>query len=121
MNIETKKYLEQEIEKKLGIKYEDYINLDYGEQRKLICDYYKKLKSKNDKKVTVMIGSGIGSSVTKVDKGTRIMVGSGVGSCFVRAGITPEESRRELDDRIDEAIYSKPVVIVKKLKRRLTK
>ena len=65
-----------------------------------------------------MIGSGENAIFTKVKKGERIMIGSGEDSCFVRAGITPEEARRELDDKID---YSKPVAFVKKLQRRLKK
>ena len=68
-----------------------------------------------------MIGSAENAIFTKVKKGERIMIGSGENSCFVRAGITSEEARRELDDKIDDAIYSKPVAFVKKLQRRLKK
>ena len=38
---------------------------------------------------------------------------------FVEAGLTPEESKRRLDDKIDEMLYSKPVTLVKKISRRL--
>lgn len=68
-----------------------------------------------------MIGLGEHVIFTKVKKGERIMVGSGEHSCFVRAGITPVEARRELDDRLGDDIYCKPVAFVKKLQRRLKK
>ena len=38
---------------------------------------------------------------------------------FVIAGDTPEESRQRLEDRLDDAIYSKPVAFVKKLSRKI--
>ena len=40
---------------------------------------------------------------------------------FVGAGLTQEESERRLDDRIDDMLYSKPVDLVKKIRRRLKK
>ena len=43
------------------------------------------------------------------------------GGTFVEAGLTPEESKRRLDDKLDDMIYSKPVVLVKKISRRLKK
>ena len=118
---ETKRNINYIIEKTLGIKYEEYEKLDCDEQRKLITEYHKKNKSKNSNEVIAMIGSGENAIFTKVKKGERIMIGSGEDSCFVRAGITPEEARRELDDKMDDAIYSKPVAFVKKLQRRLKK
>ena len=39
------------------------------------------------------------------------------GGTFVEAGLTPEESKRRLDDML----YSKPVALVKKISRRLKK
>lgn len=42
------------------------------------------------------------------------MIGSGEHSCFVETGLTPDESRKRLDDKIDDLFYSKPVVLVKK-------
>ena len=108
-------------EKTLGIKYEEYEKLDCDEQRKLIAECRKKNKGKNSNEVIVMIGSGENAIFTKVKKGEKIMIGSGENVCFVRAGITPEESRRELDDKLDDLIYSKPVAFVKKLQRRLKK
>lgn len=40
---------------------------------------------------------------------------------FVGAGLTQKESERRLDDRIDDMLYSKPVALVKKIRRRLKK
>lgn len=118
---ETKRNIDYIFEKTLGIKYEEYEKLDCDEQRKLIVEYHKKNKSKNSNEVIAMIGSGENTIFTKVKKGEKIMIGSGEDSCFVRAGITPEKARRELDDKIDDTIYSKPVAFVKKLQRRLKK
>ena len=118
---ETKRNINYIFEKTLGIKYEEYEKLDCDEQRKLIVEYHKKHKGKNSNEVIAMIGSGENAIFTKVKKGERIMIGSGEDLCFVRAGITPEEARRELDDKIDDVIYSKPVAFVKKLQRRLKK
>ena len=117
----NKKNLEYLFEKNLGIKYEEYEQLDFDEQQKLINEHHKRTKGKKNVQVTVMNGLGEHAIFTKVQKGDRIMVGSGEHSCFVRTGITPEESRRELDDKLDDLIYSKPVAFVKKLQRRLKK
>ena len=68
-----------------------------------------------------MIGSGELSFFAKVKKGDHIMIGSGEDSCFVRAGISIEEARREIDDKIDDMLYCKPVAFTKKLQRRLKK
>ena len=47
------------------------------------------------------------------------MVGSGEDAYFVRAGISFEEARQELNNKIDDAIYCRPVALVKKLQRRI--
>ena len=116
---ETLDNISKTLERKLGIPYEEFDKLDFDEQQRLISEYKKSQKRKNDDKVTVMIGSGEHAIFTKVKKGERIMVGSGEHSCFVRAGISPEEARQELDDKLDDAIYSKPVAFVKKLQRKI--
>ena len=116
----TKKNIEYIIERKLGITYEEYEKLDFDEQQKLISKYHKERKTKTDN-VTVMIGSGEYSIFTKVKKGEKIMIGTGEHSCFVRAGITPEEAREELNQKLDNIIYSKPVAFVKKLQRKFKK
>lgn len=106
-------------ERELGITYEEFDKLDFDSQQKLISEYHKKQKRKKSDEVTVMIGSGEHSIFTKVKRGEMIMVGSGEHSCFVRAGISPDEERQELDDKLDDAIYSKPVAFIKKLERKI--
>ena len=89
------------------------------EQQKLIPSFCKKSKKNNE--ATDMIGSGEHATFRTVKKGERILIGSGEHSCPIRAGITPEEYRRELADRLDDTMYSKPIAFVKKLQRRLKK
>ena len=116
---ETKNNISETFERTLGMSYEEFEKLDFDEQQKLIAMHRKKQKRKNSDEVTVMIGSGEHAIFTKVKKGERVMIDSGEHSCFVRAGISPEEARQELDDKIDDALYSKPVAFVKKLQRRI--
>ena len=73
---------------------------------------------KNKEEVMMMIGSGEDSTFIKVGRGEKIMLSYGMG---VGAGLTQEESERRLDDRIDDMLYSKPVALVKKIRRRLKK
>lgn len=61
-----------------------------------------------------MIGNG-GHSINE-----KILIGSGgEHSCFVETGLTPEEDRIRLDDELDDAIYSKPRALIKKIVRRI--
>ena len=73
----------------------------------------KKFKNEN---VKVMIGSGEDAIFVTKKRGERYMLDDGT---FVIAGDTPEQARNRIDDRIDDAIHSKPVAFVKKLKRRI--
>lgn len=66
----------------------------------------------------MLIGSGEHSTLIKVKKGEKVMLSDGT---FVEAGLTPEESKRRLDDKIDDMLYNKPVALVKKISRRLKK
>ena len=66
----------------------------------------------------MMIGRGEHSTFIKVKKGERVMLSDGT---FVEAGLTPEESKRRLDDKIGDMLYSKPIALVKKISRRLKK
>lgn len=116
---ETMKNINYMFEKSLGITYDEYAKLDCDEQERLMSEYHKKNKGSKSDEVIAMIGSGENAIFTRVKKGETIMIGSGEDSCFVRAGITPEEARRELDDQIDDALYSKPVAFARKLQRRL--
>ena len=73
---------------------------------------------KEDNEVTVMVGYGEHSTFVKVKKGEDVMVRYGN---IIKAGLTPEEEHRRLEDQMDDAIYSKPVAFVKKLSRRISK
>lgn len=103
--------------RELGIPYDIFEQLDFDEQQKIIeHNRRKKRKKSNSNMVTVMIGSGEDAIFVKKKCGERYMLADGT---FVRAGDTPEESRARLEDRLDDAIYSKPVAFVKKLSRRI--
>lgn len=118
---ETKNNISKTIEITLGISYEEFEKLDSEEQQKLIAMHKRKLKKGDSDEVTIMIGSGESSLFTKVKKGEKIMVGSGENSCFVRAGISPQEELKELNDKIDTILYEKgkPIGHGKKLQRRI--
>lgn len=106
------------LEKELGIPYEEFDKLDCDEQHKILQAHKKILKSTKKDEVIMTIGSGEHSTFVKVKKGERVMISDGT---FVEAGLTPEESKRRLDDKIDDMIYNKPVALVKKISGRLKK
>ena len=66
----------------------------------------------------MMIGSGEHSTFIKVKKGERVMLSDGT---FVEAGLTPEKSKRQLDNKMDDMLYSKPVALVKKISKKFKK
>jgi len=105
------------LERELGIPYEEFDKLDCDEQHKIL-KAHKRILKKNKEEVLMMIGSGEDSAFIKVKKGKKIMLSDGM---FVGAGLTQKESERRLDDRIDDMLYSKPVALVKKIRRRLKK
>lgn len=107
--------------KNFGISYEEYSNLDETEKRKVIDKYHDKNKTNKKDKVMVMIGEGEHTIFKAVKKGDYVWIGSGENFCRVRAEITPEESRKELDDKLDDILYSKPVAFVKKIQSKLKK
>ncbi len=115
MNDEIRKSIDETIKRELGMSYDEFESLDFDEQQKLIEQNRKKKKSNSDD-VIVMIGSGEHAIFVKKKRGERYMLDDGT---FVIAGDTPEQSRNRLDDRMDDAIYSKPVAFVKKLARRI--
>ena len=118
---EAKKHINNFCLKNFGISYDEYSNLDETEKRKIIDKYHDKNKTPKIDEVTVMIGEGECSSLKKVKKGDYVWIGSGENFCRIKAGITPEESRKELDDRLDAILYSKPVAFVKKIQKKLKK
>ena len=83
--------------------------------------YHKNNKSRKNDSVRVMVGMGENSTFMKTKKGNRVMIGSGDDSCLIKVGISLEESRNEIDDKIDDVIYTKPVAFVKKLQGKIRK
>ena len=117
MNVRTRELINESIKRKLGITYDEFELLDFDEQQRLIRQSRQKSQKQNKKgSVRVMIGSGEHSIFVSKKRGERYMLSDGT---FVRAGDTPEKSRARLEDRIDDAIYSKPIAFVKKLSRRI--
>ena len=118
---ETRNNILKTIEITLGISYEEFEQLDSDEQQKLIAMHKRILKRENSDEVNVLVGPSESSFITKVKKGERIMVGSGENSCFVRAGISPQEELKELNNKIDTILYEKgkPIGHGKKLQRRI--
>ena len=106
------------LERELGIPYEEFDKLDCDEQHKILQAHKKILKPAKKDEVIMLIGSGEHSTFIKVKKGEKVMLSDGT---FVEAGLTPEESKRRLDDKIDDMLYNKPVALVKKISRRLKK
>lgn len=105
------------LENEIGMTYEEFEKLNFDEQQRIIEQHrQQKRKQSNNRKARVMIGSGEHAIFMKKNRGERYMLDGGT---FVRAGDTPEESRARLEDRLDDAIYSKPVAFVKKLSRRI--
>lgn len=119
LNPTTKEILNNTLLNTLGISYDEFDKLDLEEQKRIIREYHKKNSKVKGKDTRVMIGNGEHSTFIKVKKGKRVMIGSGENSCFIEAGLTLEESRTRLDDKLDDMIYSKPVALVKKIVRRI--
>ena len=117
MNKEIREHLNKVIKRELGISYEEFESLDFDEQQRLIKqNRQKKRKQNKNDDIRVMIGSGEDSVFVTKKRGERYMLSDGT---YVIAGDTPEESRARLEDRMDDAIYSKPVAFVKKLSRKI--
>ena len=117
MNEEVRKHINESIKSELGITYDEFEKLNFDEQQRLIeQNRQRKRKKCKSNKVRLMVGSGEHSILVTKKRGERYMLSDGT---FVRAGDTPEESRARLEDRLDDAIYSKPVAFVKKLSRRI--
>ena len=117
LNDETLKNINNTILHTLGISYEDFINLDYDEQQKLIQEYHEKNPLKKQDDEIIMIGNGSSALFTKVKKGTKVLVGTGANSIFIEAGLSPAEERKRLNAKIDQLLkYKQPKLVRKKAK-----
>lgn len=94
----------------LGISYEEFEQLDFDEQQKLIKEYYRKHPQKESDEVDVMIGEGEHSIFISAKKDEQILIGQGESSCFVKAEITSEEDRKKLDT----SLYKHPTLVKKR-------
>lgn len=56
----------------IGISYDEYEQLDFDEQQKIMAEYHKRHPSKS-KTTTVMIGGGDDSLFFKTSKGKKIL------------------------------------------------
>lgn len=114
MNDIMKKRFKESLKNELGITHDEFELLNYYQQRRLI-ELKRKKKKTNSKHVNVMIGSGEHEIFVKKRRGDGIMLEDG---SFIIAGDIPDESRKKIDDRIDDIVYTKPVTFVKKMLRR---
>lgn len=75
------------IERMLGIKYEEFEKLDFDDQQKIIKEYHKNNPKKATNTKKVMIGNGEHATFVDVEKGENILIGSDEHSCFVEVGV----------------------------------
>lgn len=115
LNPTTKENINNKLLNTLGISYDKFDKLDFDDQQRIIREYHKRNPKANNN--FVMIGNGEYSTFIKLKNGEKVMIGSEEHSCFVESGLTLEKSKRRLDDKLDDVMYSKPVSLVKKIVR----
>lgn len=115
LNQETLNHISETIEDAFGMTYEKFSKLDFNTQQRMISEKRNK-KNKSNEYIDVMVGYGEHSTFIKAKKGEKVMVRYGN---IIEAGLTPEEENQRLEEDLDDAIYSKPVALVKKLQRRI--
>lgn len=98
MNKETRENINKEFIRMLGISYDEYEELDFDEQQKLISEYHEKHPNK-DKETLVMIGGGDESIFMRVPKGKKIWTSDG----YFIAGETLEENKKRWEQMMDES------------------
>ena len=74
---------------------------------------------KETKEEIILIRSGDQSMFATVKEGETVLLGDP--STFVYAGAKLREEKKQIEDDLDDALYSKPVALVKKLKRKIKK
>ena len=85
----------------IGMSYDEYEQLDFDEQQKILTEYHKKHPNKS-KTTTVMIGGGDSSLFIRVNKGNKILTTNG----YYIAGETLEENKERWENSIKK-IYRK--------------
>ena len=118
-NSETVEQAKETLVRELGIPYDVFEQLDASEQQRIIEEHRQQRNKQADSDTTrVMVGSLEDEAFVKMKSGKKYLLSDGT---IVRAGDTPEEARKRLEDKIDEKVYSKPIAFVKKLARKIKK
>lgn len=85
----------------IGMSYDEYEQLDFDEQQKIIAEYHKRHPNKS-KITTVMIGGGDDSLFIKTNKEKKILTANG----YYIVGETLEENNERWENSIRK-IYRK--------------
>lgn len=99
--------------KEINITYNQFEELDYDEQQKIL----KVLRNKNEKKKVsnkeiVMIGSGENSIFVRMNKGQKVMLSDGT---IYEVGLTKEEFNKRLERKMQKVIKKSPIEKIKSL------
>lgn len=117
LNEKAKKQINEQLLRVTGITYDEFKLLDFDVQQKLI-EKNRNKKFNDNKNIKVMIGSGEYAIFINKKCGEKYMLEDGT---LVRVGITPKKAKEKLDNRVDDALYSKPVAFTKRLIRKIKK
>lgn len=85
----------------IGMSYEEYEQLDFDEQQKVMTEYHKRRQNKS-KTTTFMIGGGDASLFIKTSKGKKILTTND----YYIAGETLEDNKERWENSIKK-IYRK--------------
>lgn len=96
MDKRVMKSINDSIIRELGMTYEQFNNLDFNSQQRII-ESRRKAKNKSNK-VRVMIGSGEHAIFVTKKRGERYLLSDGT---FAVAGDSPELSRERIDKKLN--------------------
>ncbi len=97
---------------KFGITYDEFVNLPCLEQNELMEQLYENKDENGYKKV--MIGSGENAIFVTKQKGDRVMLDDGT---FVRVGDNPYQSRKKLDEKLENIVKEEKSLVRKIIKK----
>lgn len=95
MNDIVKSCINASFIRELGMTYDEFNNLDFNSQQRII-ESRRKAKNKSNK-VRVMIGSGEHAIFVTKKRGERYLLSDGT---FAVAGDSPEQSRKRVDSKL---------------------
>ena len=113
INTETRKLRKNAIEDELGIIYDEYFLLDNDKVQELL-EQNRKEKKYISEYVRVKKGNEENAPYVKAKRGAKYIKETGI---YAIAGDTIEQSRKRINDRIDDINSSKPISTIKKLIR----